>query len=110
MDLRMAPTTAERDENSRDHAFFTYILQLQKLTMPSFFDSSVWIWIHVSDVRARQSANFLKRYMLEYETVHSLYRFSKNKCLNDAKTQAPPTTINILFLFKQGSDCATRLW
>ena len=59
------------------------------MTKPSFFDLSVWIWNHVLDIKAKQSANFVKRYMLEYKIVHFVCRLSKNEHLNDAKTNNP---------------------
>ena len=57
----------------------------------------------------KQSADFVKRFLPEYESVHSVYRASKNECLDDAKTRAPPAFVFLLFLFKRGDDCASRL-
>ena len=53
MDLWMAPTNSDGDENSRDPAFFTYIQRMQRMSLPNFSETSVWLWIHESDVRAR---------------------------------------------------------
>ena len=50
MDLRMAPTNADGDENSRDPAFFIYIQRMQRMSKPNFSEASVWLWIHESDV------------------------------------------------------------
>ena len=55
----------------------------------NFSEASVWLWIHESEVRALQSTDFVKRFMLEYESTYSVYRSSRNECLNDAKTRAP---------------------
>ena len=89
MDLRMAPTNSNGDDSLRDPTFFTYIQRMQRMTSPNFSEASVWLWIHESDVRAWQSGDFVKRFMPEYESTYSVYRASRNECLNDAKTRAP---------------------
>ena len=91
MDLRMAPTNSDEDDNSRDPAFFTYIQRMRRMSKPNFSKASVWLWIHESDVRARQSVDFVKQFMLEYESTYSVYSSSHNELLNDAKTRAPPS-------------------
>ena len=50
MDLQMAPTNADGDENLRDPTFFTYIQRMQRMTRPNFSEASVWLWIHDLDV------------------------------------------------------------
>ena len=79
------------------------------MSSPNFSEASVWLWIHKSDVRARQSADFVKRFMPEYESTYSVYRASRNERLNDAKTCAPPATVYLLFLLKRRDDRASRL-
>ena len=79
------------------------------MSKPNFSEASVWLWIHESDVRARQSVDFVKRFMLEYESTYSVYRSSCNERLNDAKTCAPPTAMYLLFLLKRGDDRPSRL-
>ena len=82
----MAPTNADGDESSRDPAFFMYIQRMQRMSKPNFFEASVWLWIHESDVRTQQLADFVKRFIPEYESTYSVYRSSRNGHLNDAKT------------------------
>ena len=79
------------------------------MSMPNFSEASVWLWIHESQIRARQSADFVKRFMPEYESTYSVYRSSRNEHLNDAKTCAPPAAVYLLFLLKRGDDRASRL-
>ena len=74
MDLWMAPTNADGDENLRDPTFFTYIQRMQRMSRPKFFEASAWLWIHDSDVRARQSTDFMKWFMPEYESTYFVYR------------------------------------
>ena len=83
---------------------------MRRISKPNFSKASVWQWIHESDVRARQSANFVKRFMPEYESTYSVYRSSRNECLNDAKTHALPTAVYLFFLLKRRDDHASRLW
>ena len=109
MDLRMAPTNSDGDDSSRDRAFFTYIQRMRRMSSPNFSEASVWLWIHESDVQTRQSVDFVKRFMLEYESTYSVYRASRNERLNDAKTRAPPMAVYLLFLLKRGDDRASRL-
>ena len=109
MDLRMAPANADRDANSRDPAFFSYIQRMRKMSKPSLTDPCVWLWVHNSEEGAKQSADFVKRFLPEYESVHSVYRATKNERLDDAKTRAPPASVFFLFLFKRGDDRASRL-
>ena len=109
MDLRMAPTNLDGDDSSRDPAFFTYIQRMRRMSSPNFSEASVWLWIHESDVRARQSADFVKRFMPEYESTYSVYRASRNERLNDAKTRTPPAAVYLFFLLKRGDDCANCL-
>ena len=109
MDLRMAPTNSDGDDSSRDPAFFTYIQRMRRMSSPNFSEASVWLWIHESDVRARQSTDFVKRFMPEYESTYSVYRASHNERLNNAKTRAPPAAVYLLFLLKRGEDRASRL-
>ena len=47
--------------------------------------------------------------MLEYESIYSVYRLSRNECLNYAKTCAPPKAMYLLFLLKHGDDRTSRL-
>ena len=105
----MAPTNSDGDDSSRDPAFFTYIQRMRRMSLPNFSEASVWLWIHESDVRARQSADFVKQFMPEYESTYSVYRASCNERLNDAKTRASPAAVYLLFLLKLGDDCASRL-
>ena len=105
----MAPTNSDIDDSSRDLAFFTYIQRMRRMSSPNFFEASVWLWIHESDVRARQSVDFVKRFMPEYESTYSVYRASRNERLNDAKTHAPLAAVYLLFLLKRGDDRASRL-
>ena len=79
------------------------------MSSPNFSEASVWLSIHESDVQARQSEDFVKRFMPEYESTYSVYRASRNERLNDAKTRAPPAAVYLLFLLKRGDDCASRL-
>ena len=79
------------------------------MSLPNFSEASVWLWIHECDVQAWQSADFVKRFMLEYGSTYSVYRASRNECLNDARTRAPPATVYLLFLLKRGDDRASRL-
>ena len=109
MDLRMAPTNSDGDGNSRDQAFFTYIQRMERMSKPYFCEASVWLWIHEFDVRAWQSADFVKRFMPEYESTYSVYHSSRNEHLNDAKTHAFPAAMYLLFLLKRGDDRASRL-
>ena len=109
MDLRMAPANADRDANSRDPAFFSYIQRMRKMSKPSLTDPCVWLWVHNSEEGAKQSADFVKRFLPEYKSVHSVYWATKNERLDDAKTQAPPAPVFFLFLFKRGDDRASRL-
>ena len=109
MDLRMAPTNSDEDDSPRDPAFFSYIQRMRRMSSPNFSEASVWLWIHKFEVRACQSANFVKRFMPEYESTYSVYCASRNKRLNDAKTSAPPAAVYLLFLLKRGDDRASRL-
>ena len=109
MDLRMAPTNSYGDDSLRDPAFFTNIQRMRRMSSPNFSEASVWLWIHKSDVGARQSADFMKRFMPEYESTYSVYRASRNERLNDAKTRTPPAAMYLLFLLKRGDDRASRL-
>ena len=79
------------------------------MSKPNFSKASVWLWIHESDVRAQQLADFMKRFMPEYESTYSVYRASRNERLNDAKTHAPPAAVFLLFLMKRGDNRASRL-
>ena len=106
----MAPTNSDGDDSSRDPAFFTYIQRMRRMLSPNFSEASVWLWIHESDVRARQLVDFVKRFIPEYETTYSVYRASRNERLNDTKTRAPPAAVYLLFLLKCGDDRASRLW
>ena len=110
MDLRMAPTNSDGDDNSRDPAFFTYIQRMRRMSKPNFSEASIWLWIHEFDVRSRQSVDLVKRFMPEYESTYSIYRSSRNERLNDAKTCAPSAAVYLLFLLKRGDDRISRLW
>ena len=55
------------------------------------------------------SVEFVKRWLLDFEWMHSMYRSSKNEHLNDAKTRAPPASVFLAFLFKRKDDRASRL-
>ena len=50
MDPRMAPMNLDGDDSSRDPAFFTYIQKMRRMSSPNFFEASVWLWIHESDI------------------------------------------------------------
>ena len=100
MDLWEAPTTAEQDTISRDTPFFMYIEKMQKITRSLFSDPKIWVWILMSEVLANQSAEFVRRFLLEYEAIHSLYHVPTNEWLDDAKTWVPSTTVYLLFLVK----------
>ena len=69
----------------------------------------VWLWVHNFEEGAKQFADFVKQFLPQYESVHSVYRATKNERLDDAKTQAPPASVFFLFLFKRGDDHASRL-
>ena len=105
MDLRMAPTNSDGDDSPRDPAFFSYIQRMWRMSTPNFSEASVWLWIHQSEVRAHQSADFVP----EYESTYSVYRSSRNEHLNDAKTRTPPAAVYLLFLLKRGDDRVSRL-
>ena len=109
MDLRMAPTNLDGDDNSRDPTFFSYIQRMRIMSMPNFSEANVWLWIHESEVRARQLVDFVKRFMPEYESTYSMYRSSRNKRLNNAKTRASLVDVYLFFLLKHGDDRASRL-
>ena len=109
MDLRMALANADRVANSRDPAFFSYIQRMRKMSKPSLTDPCVWLWVHNFEERRKQSADFVKRFLPEYESVHSVYRATKNERLDDAKTRVPPASVFFLFLFKRGDDRASCL-
>ena len=109
MDLKMAPMTANRDANSRNPTFFTYIQRMRRMSKPSFTNPCVWLWVHNFEEQAKQSVDFVKRFLPEYNFLHSMYRASKNKCLDDTKTQAPLTFVFLLFLFKRGDGHASCL-
>ena len=109
MDLRIAPATADRDNDSHDPAFFEFIHKMRRMSKPAFTDPYVWLWIHSSKERAKQSTAFVRQFLLEYETIQSVYRSSKNERLDDAKTRAPSALVHLLFLFKCGDDRASRL-
>ena len=79
------------------------------MSKPSLTDPSVWLWVHNFEERAKQSADFVKRFLPEYESVYTVYRATKNEHLDDAKTRAPPTSVFFLFLFKRGDDRASHL-
>ena len=109
MDLRQTPVTADREPNSRDLAFFSYIHRMQRMSKPAFTDPRIWLWVHSSKEHAKMFVEFVKRWLPDFESMHSMYRSSKNERLNDAKTRAPPTSVFLLFLFKRGDDRASRL-
>ena len=106
MDLRMAPTNADHDANSHSLHISRECKECQShpLAIPW-----VWLWVHNSEEQAKQSADFVKQFLPEYKSVHSIYRASKNKHLDDAKTRASPASVFLLFLFKRENDCASRL-
>ena len=109
MDLRQALVTANREPNSRDPAFFSYIHRMRRMSKPTFTDPRIWLWVHSSKEHAKMSAEFVKRWLPDFESMHSMYRSSKNERLNDAKTRAPPASVFLLFLFKRGDDCTSHL-
>ena len=55
------------------------------------------------------SVEFVKQWLPDFESMHSMYRSSKNERLDDAKTRAPPVSVFMLFLFKHGDDLTSRL-
>ena len=79
------------------------------MSKPSLTDPCVWLWVHNSEEEVKQSIDFVKQFLREYESVHFVYWATKNERLNDAKTRAPPASLFLLFLFKQGDDRASRL-
>ena len=93
MDLRMAPANADHDASSCNPAFFSYIQRMRKMSKPSLTNPSVWLWVHNSKERAKKSADFVKQFLPEYESVYSVYRATKNERLDDAKTRAPPASM-----------------
>ena len=109
MDLRIAPATVDRDNDSHDLAFFAFIYRMQRMSKPAFANPYMWLWIHSSEERAKQSTAFVRRFLPEYETIQSFYHSSKNEHLDDAKTRAPLALVHPLFLFKYGDDHASRL-
>ena len=109
MYLRIAPATADRDSDSHDPAFFAFMHKIRRMSKPAFTNPCVWLWIHSSEEQAKQSTAFVRKFLPEYETIQSVYRSSKNKRLDDAKTRAPPALVHLLFLFKRGEDHASRL-
>ena len=109
MDLRQAPITADREPNLRDLAFFLYIHRMQRMSKRAFTDPRIWLWVHSSKEHVKMSVEFVKRWLPDFESMHSMYLSSKNERLNDAKTRAPPTSVFLLFLFKRGDDRASRL-
>ena len=109
MDLRITLATADRDSDSHDPAFFAFIHKIRRMSKPAFTDPCVWLWIHSSKERAKQSTAFVRQFLPKYETIQSVYCSSKNECLDDAKTCAPPALVHLLFLFKCGDDRASRL-
>ena len=109
MDLWLACTTADQDKNSRDSTFFNYIQGMQRMVKLNFSEPSVWLWIHVLDVQARNFINFVKLYMLEYKAVYSVYRSFKNEHLNNTKTCTSSAIVYLLVLVKQGDDHASCL-
>ena len=109
MDLLQAPITTDREPNSRDPAFFSYIHRMRRMSKPTITDPRIWLWVHSSEEHAKMSAEFVKRWLPDFESMHSMYRSSKNERLDDAKTRAPPTSVFLLFLFKHEDDRASRL-
>ena len=109
MDLTNAPTTTNRDVNLRDPAFFIYIHRMKRMSKTAFTDPCIWLWVHSSEKRMGQSTDFIKRFLLGHETMHSIYRSSKNEHLDDTKTRAPPASVFLLFLLKRGDNRASRL-
>ena len=79
------------------------------MSKPSLTDPFVWLWVHNFEERAKQSADFVKRFLPEYESVHFVYWATKNERLDDARTRAPPASVFFLFLFKRGDDRASPL-
>ena len=109
IDLRQAPVTADREPGSQDLAFFSYIHRMRRMSKPAFTDPRIWLWVHSSEEHAKMSAEFVKRWLPDFETMHSMYQLSKNERLNDTKTRAPPASVFLLFFFKHGDDRASRL-
>ena len=109
MDLRIAPVTADRDKDSHDPTFFAFIHRMRRMSKPTFTNPYVWLWIHSSKERTKQSMAFVRRFLPKYETIQSVYHLSKNEHLDDAKTCAPPASVHLLFLFKRRDDRASRL-
>ena len=85
MDLHMAPTSATCDANSYDSAFFIYINRMRRMSKPAFSDLCVWLWVHSLEERTKQLLDFVKKFLPDYETVHSVYCLSKNEHLDNAK-------------------------
>ena len=60
MNLCHAPITVDREPNSRDPAFFSYILRMQRMSKPAFTDPRIWLWVHSSEEHAKMSVEFVK--------------------------------------------------
>ena len=60
MDLRQAPITADREPNSWDLVFFSYIHCMRRMSKPTFIDPRIWLWVHSSEEHAKMSAEFVK--------------------------------------------------
>jgi len=90
--------------------FIFYIERMQKkMAKPAFKDPSVWVWMEASEGGATYAAKFAARIFLEYDVLQSIYRASRNKRLNNAKTRTPPATMYLLFLFKRADDRVVAL-
>ena len=82
---------------------------MRRMVKSNFSKPSVWLWIHVSDVLARQFVNFVKWNMSDYKDVHFVYSSFKYECLNKAKTRVPSMIVYLLFLVKLGDDRTSHL-
>ena len=89
MDLGQAPITADREPNSQDLAFFLYFHRMQRVSKPAFTNPHIWLWVHSFKEHAKMPVEIVKQFLPDFESMHSMYRLSKNKRLDDAKTRAP---------------------
>ena len=79
---------------------------MRRMLKLAFTDPLIWLWVHSSEEQAKM---FVKRFLPNFETMHSIYQSSKNESLDDAKTRTLPTSVFLLFFFKRGDDLASCL-
>ena len=84
MDLCQAPITSDREPNLREPSFFLYIHRMRRISKSAFIDPRIWLWVHSFEEHAKMSAEFVKQWLPDFESMHSMYRSSKNELLDDA--------------------------